>query len=321
MKSLDRFILCGVLALVLAPPARRLVAGEPDSFQLQAEAKVDGAGIFLNQLLTPSLHATLPPLRLAQAPVLGQTMSLSRQQIIALTKDAVPALNTTNWSGPELVRISRRIRFLCEAEVLEMLRAALQRDYVGGRGALEIHFTRPWQNVTTPDEPISLQLTEVPAAGVLPNLVAGFELWCGKERLGSWQAPLQAHIWRDIPVAHSSVLRGALLREADITLERRDVLVQREACIEFPVTDPSLEAASNIQAGTAVSSHLTRARAVMKRGQLVEAIFQDGPMTISLKVEALEDGAQGQTVRVRNPKTKRELYGKIQTEDLVLIAL
>jgi hypothetical protein len=26
-------------------------------------------------------------------------------------------------------------------------------------------------------------------------------------------------------------------------------------------------------------------------------------------------------VRVRNPKTKRELYGKIQTEDLVLITL
>jgi flagella basal body P-ring formation protein FlgA len=202
-----------------------------------------------------------------------------------------------------------------------MLQAALRRDYGGGRGALEIHFSRPWQNVTTPDEPITLQLTDVPAGGMLPNLVAGFELWCGKERLGSWQAPLQAHVWRDLPVAHSPVLRGALLREADITLERRDVLVQHEACIQFPVTDAALEAASNMQAGTTVCSRLTRARAVMKRGQLVEAIFQDGPMTISLKVEALEDGAQGQTVRVRNPKTRRELYGKIQTEDLVLIAL
>jgi flagella basal body P-ring formation protein FlgA len=320
MKKMDRFILCFVVGLVLAPPAGA-AAGEPDAFQLQAEAKVDGAGIFLNQLLTPSLHASLPTLRLAQAPVLGQTMSLSRQQIIALTKDSFPALNTTNWYGPEWVRISRRVRFLCEAEVVEMLRTALQRDYVGGRGTLEIHFTRPWQDVTTPDEPITLQLTDVPSAGVLPNLVAGFELWCGKERVGSWQAPLQARVWRDLPVAHSPLLRGALLCEADITLERRDVLTQRDACIQFPVTDLSLEAASNMQAGTPVCSRLTRARAMMKRGQLVEAMFQQGSMTISLKVEALEDGAQGQTVRVRNPKTRRELYGKIQTEDLVLIAL
>jgi len=321
MKSIARFILCFVLALVLAQPVGSAAAEGADAFQLQAEAKVDGTGIYLDQLLTPSLHATLPKLRLAPAPVLGQTTSLSRQQIIALAKDAVPGLDTTNWSGPELVKISRRVRKLCEAEVLEMLRTALQKDYVGGRGTLEIHFSRPWQDVTTPEEPFALQLTDVPAAGVLPNLVAGFELWCGKERLGSWQAPLQAHIWRDIPVAHSPVLRGQLLRDADITLERRDILVQRDACVSFPVTDPSLEAASNIQTGTPVCSHLIRARPVMRRGQLVDAVFQDGPMTISLKVETLEDGAQGQTVRVRNPKTRRELYGKIQTEDLVLISL
>ena len=53
----------------------------------------------------------------------------------------------------------------------------------------------------------------------------------------------------------------------------------------------------------------------------MEAVFQDGSMTISLKVETLEEGAQGQMVRVRNPKTKRELYGKIQAEDLILITL
>jgi flagella basal body P-ring formation protein FlgA len=321
MNRMDRFILIFAVALVLVPPARRAVAGESDAFQLQAEAKVDGTGVFLNQLLNSCPHASLPKLRLAPAPVLGQTTSLSRQQIIDLAKDAVPALDTTNWTGPELVRISRRVRQLCEADVQEMLRTALQRDYVGGRGTLEIHFSRPWQETAIPDEPISLQLTDIPAAGVMPNLVAGFELWCGKERIGSWQAPLQAHVWRDIPVAHSPVQRGDLLREADITLERRDVLIQRDPCIGFPVTDPMLEAAYNIQAGSPVCSRMTHARAVMKRGQIVEAIFQDGPMTISLKVEALEDGAQGQTVRVRNPKTRRELYGKIQTEDLVLIAL
>jgi flagella basal body P-ring formation protein FlgA len=53
----------------------------------------------------------------------------------------------------------------------------------------------------------------------------------------------------------------------------------------------------------------------------VEAVFQDGPLTISLKVETLEDGALGQMVRVRNPKTRRELSGKVQNEDLILIAL
>jgi flagella basal body P-ring formation protein FlgA len=320
MKTTSRFIFCLLFAPVLLASVGG-ACGQPAAFQLQAEAKVDGKGIFLTQLVTPSLHAALPILRLAPAPVLGQTTSLSRQQIIDLAKDSFPALDTTNWSGPPMVRISRRVRQLCEAELLDMLRTVLQRDYVGGRGELEIHFSRPWPSETVPDELISLQMTEVPSAGVMPNLVAGFDLWCGKERIGSWQAPLQARVWKDTPVAHSPVARGQLLSEADITLERRDVLLQHESCIAYPVSNSSLEAASSIQAGSPVWSRLAHARPVLRRGQLVEAIFQDGPMTISLKVESLEDGALGQTVRVRNPKTRRELYGKVQNEDLILITL
>jgi flagellar basal body P-ring formation protein FlgA len=321
MNATRQLIFCLLFAPVLVTPAGRACGGEPAAFQLQAEAKVNGAGVLLSQLVTPPLSASLPPLRLAPAPALGQTMSLSRQQIIDLAKESVPALNTTNWSGPTSVQISRRVRTLGEADLLEMLRAALQRDYVGGRGELEIHFSRPWPSLEVPDEPVSLHLTDVPAAGVLPNLVAGFELWCGQERVGSWQAQLQSRIWRETPVAHSPMLRGQLLSDADITLERRDALLQHEDCVSYPVTNKWLEAVTTIQAGSPVWSRLARARPVLRRGQLVEAVFQEGLMTISLKVESLEDGALGQTVRVRNPKTKRELYGKIQTEDLVLITL
>jgi flagella basal body P-ring formation protein FlgA len=321
MNRMPRFILYFSLALASVPTLLHACGNESLPLQLQAEIKVDGSGIFLNQLLGQSLHATLPILRLAPAPPLGQTISLSRQQITDLVKDADPNLNVTNWSGPELVKISRRVRQLCEADVAEMIRTALQRDYVGAGGTLEIHFTRPWTPVTVPDEAVSMQLTDLPPAGVLPNLVAGFELWCDKERLGNWQAPLQARVWREIPVAHAPILRGQLLSQADITLERRDVLSQHETCVEFPVTDNLLEAAGSIQAGVPVFSRLTHARPIMRRGQLVEAVFQDGTMTISLKVEALEDGTLGQTVRVRNPKTNRELYGKIQTQDLISIAL
>jgi flagella basal body P-ring formation protein FlgA len=38
-------------------------------------------------------------------------------------------------------------------------------------------------------------------------------------------------------------------------------------------------------------------------------------------VESLQDGALGQTVRVLNPKTHRELYGKVQNEESISIAL
>ena len=59
-----------------------------------------------------------------------------------------------------------------------------------------------------PDEPLTLKVAEMPALGISPSFVATFELWAGKENVGKWQVPIQAAVWRDIPVAHSTLQRG-----------------------------------------------------------------------------------------------------------------
>jgi flagella basal body P-ring formation protein FlgA len=146
-------------------------------------------------------------------------------------------------------------------------------------------------------------------------------LWNGHERVGSWQAVVQAAIWRDVPVARTPLARGQSLRSADVTLERRDVLLQRDIFLNFPPPDDTLELAENVQPETPILNRSVRVRPVILRGRLVEGLYQDGTLSISLKVETLEDGLLGQTVRVRNPKTQRELYGKVQNEETVLIAL
>jgi flagella basal body P-ring formation protein FlgA len=258
---------------------------------------------------------------LAPAPSLGQTASFSRAQITELAQKYSSELNTSNWSGATLIRVSRRTRQFTDSDLTDLLTATLQRDSVRDRGELELHLTRPWTPVTVPDEPLTLRVIDLPASGLGPNCVLNCELWNGRERVGSWPVTVVAKVWRDIPLAHSALARGQCLRDADVTLERRDVLVQRDAYLNFPTADSSLELTENVPAGLPVLNRSVKARPLIKRGRLVEAVYQDGGLSISLKVESLEDGSLGQTVRVRNPKTKRELFGKVQNEQTVLIAL
>ena len=128
-------------------------------------------------------------------------------------------------------------------------------------------------------------------------------------------------MWRDIPVAHSTLQRGEALKDADITMERSDVLVQRDAFMNFPTTDESLELTESISEGHPVLNRSVRIRPTILRGQMVDAVFQDGSLGISLVVETLEDGVLGQTVRVRNPKTRREIHGKVENEKTIRINL
>ncbi len=297
-------------------------ADEADAWQLLAQAQVDSSGIFLNQLvIPPASTVVLPQTRLASAPNLGQTASFSRDQISDLVRRLAPGLNATNWSGAAEVRVSRRTRPLTEFDITDLLTATLQRQYVNDRGELELHLTAPWTPVRVPDEPLTLKAFDLPANGIMPDCIVRCELWNGKERVGEWRLAVKASIWREVPVAHSPLTRGDLLKDADVSLERRDVLVLRDAYLNFSHADENLELAENVPAGLPVLNRSVRARPIVQRGQLVEGIYQDGGLSISLKVELLEDGLPGQTIRVRNPKTKRELHGKVQNEQTVVIAL
>jgi len=293
-----------------------------DCWNLLAQVKVDSSGVFLDQILTASsTNQILPHIRLARSPVPGQTASFSRSIVAGFAQACVPGLVMTNWGGATEVRVSRRLRPFEDSDLLELLTATLQKEYVKSQGELELHLTRPWPKPQVPDEPLTLKVAEMPAMGISPSFVVTFELWDGKEHIGNWQVPLQATVWRDIPVAQSTLQRGQALKDANVTMDRSDVLIWRDAFLNFPTTDDSLELTESIPAGRPVLNRSVRVRPLVLRGQLVEGVFQDGTLGISLMVETLEDGALGQTVRVRNPITRRELYGKVVNEKTVRITL
>ncbi|HWI59568.1 MAG TPA: hypothetical protein VNZ22_20235, partial [Bacillota bacterium] len=222
-----------------------LQAGETNAVSLRSSVQVDGEGVSLSQVVQS--EASLPELRLADAPAFGKTSQLTRSQISEALRTAGADLLITNWAGAEAVRISRRARALTESEALELLTSTLQQQCVKDKGELELRLSRPWTTVTVPDEPFTLRILDLPTAGVTPAFITRFELQTARgERVGSWQAALQARVWRQIWVARSTLKRGELLREADMTRERRDVLVCHENLAEFQADDSSLELAEPV---------------------------------------------------------------------------
>ena len=282
-------------------------------------AQVDSEGVFLNQITKAA--PPLPALKLCDAPEFGKTTELSRAQVNALIAAAAPDLATTNWNGAESIRISRRTRTFGETAMLNLLIATLQRDCVKDKGELELSLARPWTEVNLPDEPLTLKILELPTAGVTAGFITRFEIRTAREGLGIWQATLKAHIWREVWVAKSPIRRSENLGTADLTRERRDVLPVREALADFVTPDSSLEFSEPIQSGGILLNRALKPRNVVRRGQLAQAVLRDGPLSITMKVELLEDGAPGQIVRARNPLTRRDVSGKVLNDQTLLITL
>lgn len=288
---------------------------------LNPTAAVDSEGIFLRQLVSTT-HAALPEVRVGNAPPLGKPITFTRAQLAELLCTTVPDFAWTNWSGAEAVRVTRRARAFGEGDLLALLTAVLQQDYVKDKGELELRLTRPWTAPTVPDEVLALKVLDLPNTGVTPACIVRFELRTAHETVGTWQASVQAKVWREAWVAQSALKRGELLAEAAVTRERRDVLTLRETLADFPSPVPTgLELAEPLQAGAPLLARSVRLRPVIRRGQATEARIQDGALQITMKVEALEDGAPGQTIRARNPVSRRDVTGKVLDEQTILVSL
>jgi flagella basal body P-ring formation protein FlgA len=276
-------------------------------------------GVFLSDLVTNKTDRVIPRILLANAPQIGRALFLTRFQINDLLTKKAPDLVCSNWLGADKVRIARAVRVVNETTLKELLTAAIQEEHVKSRGELELSFNRPWNNLTVPDDVLAVKLKELPSSGVSANFICRFELLAGAESVGVFQQPLQANVWKEVVVARSNLLRGQLLKDADIAPERRDLLALRDYVTQIPTDDPYIEFRENVPAGTPLTTRVLRLRAIVKRGRVLDAVLQEDSMTISVKAEALEDGVPGQPIRVRNIQSKREFRGKVQDEQTVMV--
>ncbi len=294
---------------------------EPPVWQLRSSVECDLGGPRLDELFATAPSGvpriSLPALR----PGAFQPAALTREQIAEVLQEHLPETPATRWTGPARILIVRRTQPLDEFEIKRRLTEVLQEKWVNERGELELRFSRPWVPIRVPTDPLTLKILDLPASGLAPNFIIRFELSDGSESLGQWQVPVQARIWQDVWVAAASTQRGQPLTLAPLTQERRDVLAMRDPVVVLPTSPDDYEMAEILRSGMPLSSRSFRLRPVIRRGKLADAVIADGSMTISVKVEALEDGVPGQVIRVRNLKSKREFRGKVQNEETISVSL
>lgn len=314
--------LAAVLALSLATPVAPAESSAPTStaLHLPAELTVDGAGLRLPELAATNATRPLPPWVLHAAPSVATPVVLSRSNLQQILARPEFSLSVTQWTGADRIRLLRRSRNCTDRDLETLVTAALSANLQPST-ELELHLSRPWTTLAVPDEVLSVRVLGLPGSGISALFNARIELLAGVELVGTYYLGFQARLWREVWVSRAALRRGQTVSESDFIRERRDVLPMREPLAEWTESPHAIELAESVLAGAPLLQRQLRLRHVLRRGQNADAILQDGALNLVLKVEVLEDGAPGQTIRVRNPVSRRELRGKVQNERTVVVAL
>lgn len=184
-------------------------------------------------------------------------------------------------------------------------------------GDLKLALAQPWKELKLPAADFAIVVMETPASGIAGTFTVRTKVMSGGETVAEIQVALRAQLWQEVWTAASRLERGQALDRSLLGTARVDSLRETQPPLLAEVDPASLEVAQNISASRPLTRRDVIARPLIRKGRVVEVIAQQGQMAISMKALALESGASGDLIKLRNIESRKEFSGQILNENKV----
>lgn len=123
--------------------------------------------------------------------------------------------------------------------------------------------------------------------------------------------PVVIAAFGDVLVTQRPLPRGHRLSAADVHPEKRELSVFRQGFFSDINKLNLLETKRAIGAGVALTPDKVASVKLVRNGELVQLVSASSQVQVAARGKALNDGAQGNTVRVRNLSSGRVVEGRV----------
>jgi flagella basal body P-ring formation protein FlgA len=202
----------------------------------------------------------------------------------------------------------------------EELVGALTRDlaaHFNFEGDLQLELLRPWSPPSRVASNWEVSVLEFPAVASSSMLVR-FRVSADGTPAGESTLVLRASLWRDAWVARQPLTVGGVFDPTALDTRRVDLLRERDV-VPAAVGDRTYSFARAVPAGRLLTWHDIARRPLVRKGDLVEVSAADGMLLVTMKALAMENGAQGETVTVRNPESRKDFSALVIDEHRVQV--
>lgn len=287
---------------LLAVAMMALMVSHAEAATLKSEALISGANLTVGDLFDEAgAHADYA---LAPAPAPGKSMIL-RVRDLTRVADTF-GIDWQPQTGLEQVTVKSARESIDRAELLKALTTA------AGDTQLELQLPDHLNNFAVPAghagemavETISIDDTRqsFTARVALPSAD-------GSQRIET----LTGRAFRviDVPVLKSAMKGGDLIGAADIEFIRlRRDMVPADALLKAEQL-VGMTPRRTAPAGKALQSMDLDAPMLVRKGQLVTMTLKNGPIALSLQGRAMQNGSEGDTVRILNTSSNQAVEGVV----------
>jgi flagella basal body P-ring formation protein FlgA len=186
-------------------------------------------------------------------------------------------------------------------------RALLDQAQQGGLLSAEVQLNLPAARITRPPCPAGWDIAlEDPSRLLHLHVVAR----CADGRTPPQDYLLRATLSADVLVALHAVEAGRALAEADVELQHRDISALPDAVSSLAALAERVPRAS-LRPGQVLQLRLMQPQLLVRRGEAVRIVAERDGIEVQAGGEALEAGARGALVHVRNANSGRVITARV----------
>ena len=304
-------------ALGGAAAAQATAALEPVRPKLKAEAVVNSNVVHVGDLVANA--GIISDVPIFRAPDLGATGTVPTEAVVeAVRSHALVGLDTADLNEVVVTRASRTIP---KEDVEHCIAHALAAQFaLGAAKDIVLNFDSELRTLhvepTAKGEPHVARITYDGESG---RFYAVIELPAGTNALAPLRLSGHATPTAEVVVVANEVAQGAVLKDADILIERRaraeigrDVVRDREQAV-------GLAARNALEPGRPLRTAQLMKPELIQRSEQVTLVYEVPGITLTVRGKAVEGGSEGDVISVLNEQTKRTIQGVIVGPGRVLI--
>lgn len=193
--------------------------------------------------------------------------------------------------------------------IRDAVRSFLQTQAVFQTGEISIEVRRldTRLRLARCDRPLVAQLP--PSGKKTGRVTVGVR--CEGESPWSLYVPARVSVMADVVVARRALKRGQRIRAEDLALEEQDLSRLHRAWFTRLDEVTGKVADRSVRPGRVINPKLLSDPLAVERGSRVNIVARIGGIQASMPGRALDDGALGERIRIKNLASKRELEARV----------
>lgn len=281
------------------------------------QAKIDGPFVLLGDLARiqgadGQRVSSLQNVQLAPAPPVGTSQVWSRDYLGARLAASGVDFSDVVWQIPDNLTVASAAQTVRGSQIAERALAVVNEQLAtsGNGDEMDVAVLGDVADLTVPPGDVEIRI-EFPGAihysGI--NAVRAVVLVNGQAAARSY-VKIEVHLYRKIVVANCVIMKGQVIRDADLRLERTDVGRLNGYYVEAAKVT-GLAAKRIINPGMAINGSMLEKPILVHHGTPVSIVARIAGMEVATSGQAMQDGRQGQLIRVMNLKSNRVVTGRV----------